>query len=49
MYTVGLEGVEKDEVVVIGEGINVVKLITTMRKKVGHTIAISVAEEKKGD
>ncbi|KAK7840701.1 heavy metal-associated isoprenylated plant protein 47, partial [Quercus suber] len=49
VYTVGLEGAEKDEVVVIGEGVNVVKLITTMRKKVGHTIAISVAEEKKGD
>ena len=49
MYTAGLEGAKKDEVVVIGKGVNVVKLITTMRKKVGHTIAISVAEEKKGD
>ena len=37
MYTVGLEGAKKDEVVVIGKGVNVVKLITTMRKKVGHT------------
>ncbi|TXG46361.1 hypothetical protein EZV62_028140 [Acer yangbiense] len=43
---VGLEGAEKDKVVVIGEGIDAVKLATSLRNKVGHTELISVAEQK---
>ncbi|TYH56375.1 hypothetical protein ES332_D08G014300v1 [Gossypium tomentosum] len=34
---VGLEGNEKEKVVVIGDGIDVVKLATILRKKVGTT------------
>ncbi|KAL9451954.1 hypothetical protein AB3S75_007874 [Citrus x aurantiifolia] len=43
---VGLEGSEKDKVVVIGEGVDAVKLAAGLRKKVGHTDLISVAEIK---
>ncbi|KAK0596934.1 hypothetical protein LWI29_000414 [Acer saccharum] len=43
---VGLEGAEKDKVVVIGEGVDAVKLATSLRNKVGHTELISVAEQK---
>ncbi|XP_040930592.1 disease resistance protein Pik-1-like, partial [Gossypium hirsutum] len=43
---VGLEGNEKEKVVVIGDGIDVVKLTTILRKKVGTTEIISLAEQK---
>lgn len=43
---VGLEGSEKDKVVAIGEGVDAVKLAAGLRKKVGHTDLISVAEIK---
>ncbi|KAB2068159.1 hypothetical protein ES319_A08G012200v1 [Gossypium barbadense] len=43
---VGLEGNEKEKVVVIGDGIDVVKLTTILRKKVGTTEVISLAEQK---
>ncbi|KAI9161157.1 hypothetical protein LWI28_014965 [Acer negundo] len=43
---VGLEGAEKDKLVVIGEGVDAVKLATSLRNKVGHTELISVAEQK---
>ncbi|XP_039008539.1 disease resistance protein Pik-1 [Hibiscus syriacus] len=43
---VGLEGNEKDKVVVIGEGFDAVKLTTDLRKKVGATEIISLAEQK---
>ena len=43
---VGLEGAEKDKVVVIGEGVDAAKLATSLRNKVGHTELISVAEQK---
>ncbi|KAB2015272.1 hypothetical protein ES319_D08G013400v1 [Gossypium barbadense] len=43
---VGLEGNEKEKVVVIGDGIDVVKLATILRKKVGTTEIISLAEQK---
>uniref|UniRef100_A0A7N2R5D1 HMA domain-containing protein n=2 Tax=Quercus lobata TaxID=97700 RepID=A0A7N2R5D1_QUELO len=46
---VGLEGADKDKVVVIGDGVDAATLATTMRKKVGHTDIISVAEVKKGN
>uniref|UniRef100_A0A2N9H9E6 HMA domain-containing protein n=1 Tax=Fagus sylvatica TaxID=28930 RepID=A0A2N9H9E6_FAGSY len=44
---VGLEGAEKDKVVVIGDGIDAVKLATSLRKKVGQTDIISVGDVKK--
>ncbi|KAI9091400.1 hypothetical protein K1719_028211 [Acacia pycnantha] len=44
---VGLEGEEKDKVVVIGEGVDAAKLASSMRKKVGHTDIISVAQVSK--
>ncbi|MBA0795211.1 hypothetical protein Gohar_006105 [Gossypium harknessii] len=40
------EGNEKEKVVVIGDGIDVVKLTTILRKKVGTTEIISLAEQK---
>ena len=43
----GLEGADKDKVVVIGDGVDAARLATTMRKKVGQTDIISVAEVKK--
>ena len=43
----GLEGAEKDKVVVMGDGVDAASLATNMRKKVGHTDIISVAEVKK--
>ena len=45
----GLEGADKDKVVVIGDGVDAATLATTMRKKVGRTDIISVAEVKKGN
>ncbi|GMJ00862.1 hypothetical protein like AT4G05030 [Hibiscus trionum] len=45
---VGLEGNEKDKVVVIGEGFefDAVKLTTNLRKKVGPTEILTLAEQK---
>ncbi|MED6207028.1 hypothetical protein PIB30_032044 [Stylosanthes scabra] len=43
---VGIEGKEKDEVVVIGDNVDAVKLTSSMRKKVGHTDLIIVSELK---
>lgn len=43
---VGLEGEEKDKVVVIGDGVDAAKLASSMRKKVGHTDLISVTQVK---
>lgn len=42
--SVGIEG--DDRVVVIGNGVDATKLTICMRKKVGHTDLISVAEVK---
>ncbi|KAB1221639.1 hypothetical protein CJ030_MR2G024052 [Morella rubra] len=42
---VGL-GAEKDRVEVIGNGVDAVKLATSLRKKVGRTDIISVEEVK---
>ncbi|XP_020535823.2 disease resistance protein Pik-1-like [Jatropha curcas] len=39
----GLEGENKERVVVIGDGVDAVNLATNLRKKVGHTEIISVA------
>ncbi|XP_028804574.1 heavy metal-associated isoprenylated plant protein 47-like [Neltuma alba] len=43
---VGLEGQEKDRVVVIGNGVDAAGLASCMRKKVGHADIISVTEVK---
>ncbi|KAK7246041.1 hypothetical protein RIF29_40898 [Crotalaria pallida] len=40
----GLEGDDKDKVVVIGDGMDAVKLINCLRKKVGHSDIISLGE-----
>ena len=48
MNSVGLEGAEKDIMVVIGEGVDAISLAATMRKKVGHTEIVSI-EGKKGN
>ncbi|CAK7323373.1 unnamed protein product [Dovyalis caffra] len=42
----GLEGEKKEKVVVIGDGVDVAKLASCLRKKVGHTDIISVALQK---
>lgn len=44
-----LTGTEKDQVVVVGEGIDVVKLTRQLRKNVAYTELVSVAEDKKED
>ncbi|XP_061354872.1 disease resistance protein Pikm1-TS [Gastrolobium bilobum] len=43
---VGIEGEGKENVVVIGDGVDTVKLAKCLRKKVGPTDVISVAEVK---
>ncbi|XP_004486553.2 heavy metal-associated isoprenylated plant protein 47 [Cicer arietinum] len=45
---VGLEGEEKDKLVVIGEGVDAVKLIKWLRKKVGQTNILRLTEVKDG-
>ena len=46
MNSVGL-GAKKDEVLVIGEGVDAISLAATMREKVGDTDIFSVAKVKK--
>ncbi|KAJ4705854.1 Heavy metal transport/detoxification protein [Melia azedarach] len=41
---VGLEGEEKDRIVVIGDAVDAAKLATSLRKKVGYTELLSVEE-----
>ncbi|CAJ1962772.1 unnamed protein product [Sphenostylis stenocarpa] len=43
---VGLSGESKDMLVVIGDGVDAVKLTNSLRKKVGQTDIISFAEVK---
>ncbi|KAK7303456.1 hypothetical protein RJT34_14363 [Clitoria ternatea] len=43
---VGLDGEEKDKLVVIGDGVDAVRLTNSLRKKVGQTDIISLAEVK---
>ena len=45
----GLEGAEKDKVVVIGDGVDAAMLVMIMRKKVGYTTLVSVAEVREGN
>jgi hypothetical protein len=43
---VGLEGEEKDKLVVIRDGVDAAKLTNCLRKKVGHTEIVSLGEVK---
>jgi hypothetical protein len=45
--SVALAGDSKDQVVVVGDGIDSVKLTTALRKKVGHAQLVTVGEVKK--
>ncbi|KAK1608957.1 hypothetical protein QYE76_032630 [Lolium multiflorum] len=45
--SVSLAGDGKDQVVVVGDCIDSVKLTTTLRKKVGHAQLLTVGEAKK--
>ncbi|XVE50918.1 hypothetical protein DITRI_Ditri01bG0201900 [Diplodiscus trichospermus] len=47
--SVAIEGKDKDQVVVIGEGIDSAKLTCLLRKKLGYANIISVGEAKKDD
>ncbi|KAI9112954.1 hypothetical protein K1719_016068 [Acacia pycnantha] len=40
---VGLEGDEKEKVVVVGDGVEAIELTNFLRKKVGYTDILSVA------
>lgn len=42
----GLEGEDKNNLVVIGDGMDAAKLTNCLRKKVGQTDIISLAEVK---
>jgi hypothetical protein len=44
---VSLKGQDKDQIEVKGDGIETVKLATTIWKKAGHAEIVSVAEDKK--
>ncbi|KAJ6301386.1 hypothetical protein OIU77_015654 [Salix suchowensis] len=44
--SVALEGADKDQIVVVGEEVDSVKLARSLRKKVGHASLMSVQEEK---
>ncbi|KAI3978303.1 hypothetical protein MKX01_013101 [Papaver californicum] len=46
---VGLEGAEKDQVVVIGHNVDSAGLTSTLRKKVGHAKIIKIEEVKPDD
>ncbi|KAK1617779.1 hypothetical protein QYE76_023296 [Lolium multiflorum] len=45
--SVALAGDSKDQVVVVGDGVDSVKLTSRLRKKVGHALLIQVGEVKK--
>ncbi|KAJ6422970.1 hypothetical protein OIU84_023990 [Salix udensis] len=44
--SVALDGADKDQIVVVGEEVDSVKLARSLRKKVGHASVMSVQEEK---
>ncbi|KAJ6297679.1 hypothetical protein OIU76_018899 [Salix suchowensis] len=44
--SVALDGADKDQIVVVGEEVDSVKLARSLRKKVGHASLMSVQEEK---
>uniref|UniRef100_A0A0D9YU76 HMA domain-containing protein n=1 Tax=Oryza glumipatula TaxID=40148 RepID=A0A0D9YU76_9ORYZ len=44
--SVTLAGDGKDQLVVVGNGVNFIKLIAALRKKVGHATLVTVGEVK---
>ncbi|KAK1291479.1 hypothetical protein QJS10_CPB17g00348 [Acorus calamus] len=46
VYSVAIQGKEKDQVVVIGDGVDVVRLTNLMRKKLGKADIITLGEAK---
>ena len=46
MDFVAVEGDQKDKVVVMGDGVDAIKLTSSLRKKVGPTDIISISEVK---
>ncbi|XP_043721177.1 heavy metal-associated isoprenylated plant protein 47-like [Telopea speciosissima] len=45
--SVALQGPEKDQLVVIGDGIDSIVLMTLLRKSMGYAELVSVEEQKK--
>ena len=48
VMSLSIEGAKRDNMVVIGEGVDAIRLTTTLMKKVGHTEIVSI-EVKKGN
>ena len=46
VHFVAIEGDQNDKVVVIGDGVDAIKLSSSLRKKVGPTDIISISEVK---
>ncbi|KAK7303455.1 hypothetical protein RJT34_14362 [Clitoria ternatea] len=44
--SVSIEGENKDQVVVIGDGVDAANLTSCIRKKVGHTELVTVTQAK---
>ena len=49
MESAALQGENKDQIVVTGDGVDAVVLTTSLRKGVGHTELVSVSPVKEGD
>lgn len=47
--SIKLDGEEKNQLVVVGEGVDPVILTGILRKKIGHSDIVKVEEMKKGD
>jgi len=45
--SVAIAGADKDQVVVVGEGVDSIKLTSDLRKKMGDAQLVEVAEDKK--
>lgn len=45
----GVEGDENEKIVVKGEGVDVVTLVSALRKKVGQADIISLGDDNDGD
>ncbi|KAK1267782.1 hypothetical protein QJS04_geneDACA013820 [Acorus gramineus] len=46
VYSVAIQGKEKDQVVVIGDGVDAVRLTNLLRKKLGKADIITLGEAK---
>ena len=49
MESAALQGQDKDQIVVTGDGVDAVVLTTSLRKGVGHAELVSVSPVKDGD